>query len=63
MYMTQKQVISIEVHEYLFMTLDYTVKGELNLDLRKYVKNMIDEFLIHIKKIAGSNKTVNQKTI
>ena len=25
-------------HEYLPMTLDYTKKGEVNIDMRKYVK-------------------------
>ena len=59
--MTQKQVIRIEVHEYLFMTLDYTVKGELNLDLRKYVKNMIDEFPIHIKKLQAVTRPSTKK--
>ena len=31
-------------HEYMSMTLYYTTKGEVKIDTRKYVKNMIDEF-------------------
>ena len=37
-------------HKYLSMTLDYNTKVEVNIDKRKYVKNMIDEFTINIKK-------------
>ena len=36
-------------HEYFFMILDYTTKGELNVDMQKYVKKMIDEFPVDIK--------------
>ena len=37
-------------HEYLFMNLYYTTKGEVKIDMWKYVKNMIDEFKINIEK-------------
>ena len=36
-------------HNYLSMTLDYTIKGEVNIDIREYVKNMIDEFPINVE--------------
>ena len=39
-----------KVHEYLSMALDYIAKGEVKIDMRKYVKKMIDEFTVHIKK-------------
>ena len=32
------------------MDLDYTTKGEVKIDTQKYVKNMIDNFPINIKK-------------
>ena len=35
-----------KVHEYLSMTLDYSTRVEVNMDMRKYVKNMIDEFSV-----------------
>ena len=31
-----------KVYENISMTLDYTIKGEVKIDMRKYVKNMID---------------------
>ena len=37
-------------HEYFSVPLDYTTKGEVKIDMRKYVKNMIDEFPINIEK-------------
>ena len=40
-----KSVIG-KVHEYLSMTLDYSTRVEVNMDMRKYVKNMIDEFSV-----------------
>ena len=39
-----------KVHEYFFMTLDYTTKVEVKIDMRKYAENMMDEFTINIKK-------------
>ena len=38
-----------KVHEYLSMTLDYTKKGEVKIDMGEYVKDMIDELLITFK--------------
>ena len=35
-------------HEYLFMDLDYIKKGEVIIDMWKYMKDMIDEFTISI---------------
>ena len=32
------------------MNLDYTTRGEIKLDMRKYVKNMIDKFPVSIDK-------------
>ena len=32
------------------MTLDYTTKGEVKVDIRKYVKNIIDEFPVNMEK-------------
>ena len=37
-------------HEYSPITLYYTTRGEVNIDMRNYVKNMIDEFTIRIEK-------------
>ena len=42
--------VRVKVHECFSMTLDYTKKGEVKIDMRKYVKNMINEFMIRIKK-------------
>ena len=39
-----------KIHEYLFVTLYYTTKVEVKIDMRKYVKNIIDEFTINIEK-------------
>ena len=33
-----------KVHEYLAMNLDYIEEGNLNIDMRKYLDAMIDEF-------------------
>ena len=35
-----------KVHDYLAMTLDYTIKGEVRIGMEKYVQNMIDNFPI-----------------
>ena len=32
------KLVREKVHKYLFMTLDYTTKGEVKIDMRKYVK-------------------------
>ena len=37
-------------YEYFPMTLYYTTKEEIIFDMRKYVKNMIDEFLTKNEK-------------
>ena len=42
--------VRVKVHEYFSMTLDYSTKGEVKIDMRKYVKHIIDEFPIRIKK-------------
>ena len=41
--------------------LDYTTKGEVKLEMQKYVENMIDESLIYIKKsqVVASPETKN----
>ena len=38
-----------KLYAYLSITLDYTTKGEVNIDMQKYIKNMTDEFTINIK--------------
>ena len=37
-------------HEYFSINLDYTTKVEVKIGMRKYVENMIDEFMINIEK-------------
>ena len=46
------KVVSVrrKVYEYLSMTSDYTTVWEVKIDMRKYVKNMIDDFFINIDK-------------
>ena len=50
-----------KVHDYLGMTLDYSSKGELLVDMTKYVKDMIDYFPKKLGKediaitLAGDN--------
>ena len=39
-----------KLHGYLSMDLDYTTKWELKIDMQKYAKHTIDEFLIKIEK-------------
>ena len=56
-----KSVI-VKVHEYLYMALEYTTIGEVNIDMRKYMKNTIDEFPVKIKN-SGSNNPGNQQPI
>ena len=38
-----------KVHEYLAMTLDYTKKGEVKIEMKQYVQNMLDTFPIKFK--------------
>ena len=42
--------VRVNIHEYLSMTLDYTTKVEVKIDMQKYVKNVIDEFPMNIEK-------------
>ena len=39
-----------KVHEYLSNNLDYNTKGEVKMDIIKYVENIIDEFSVNIDK-------------
>ena len=39
-----------KVHDYLAMNLDYTVKGQVRIDVIKHVKDMTKEFLEQINK-------------
>ena len=39
-----------KVCESFSMALDYTTRGEVNMDMRKYVKNMIDKYPVNIDK-------------
>ena len=34
----------LKFHEYVPMTLDKNTKGEVKVDIQKYIKDMIDEF-------------------
>ena len=43
------------------MTLDYTTRGEVKIDMQKYVKDMIDEFLMKIYFFPMSSNSGNQK--
>ena len=36
-------------HNYLGMTLDFTKRGELNLDMTDYITKMVEEFLVELK--------------
>ena len=33
-----------KIHDYLGMTLDFSVKGKVKIDMRKYVANMLESF-------------------
>ena len=33
-----------KVHDYLAMNLDYSIKGQVKIDMKKYVKDMINDF-------------------
>ena len=46
-----------KVHDYLAMNLDYTVKGQVKVDMTQYVKNMIKEFPESIKKESKTPAT------
>ena len=39
-----------KVHEYFPLTLDCTTRGVVKIDMKNYVKNVIDEFSINIEK-------------
>ena len=34
--------VRVKVHEYLSMDLDYNTRGEVNIDMIKYLKTTID---------------------
>ena len=36
--------VRLKFHEYVSMTLDKNTKGEVKVDIQKYIKDMIDEF-------------------
>jgi hypothetical protein len=38
------------VHDYLGIELDYQKRGELNINMTKYVDNMINEFPVKLGK-------------
>ena len=48
-----------KLYAYLSITLDYTTKGEVNIDMQKYIKKTTDEFTINIK-IPDNDKPGNQ---
>ena len=39
-----------KVHDYLGMTLDFTIKGTVKFQMFDYVANMIDDFPVHLTK-------------
>jgi hypothetical protein len=43
-----------KIHQYLGMTLDYSTPGELKVDMRDYVEDMIEDFPV---KLKGTAKT------
>jgi hypothetical protein len=45
-----------KVHDYLGMELDYRKRGELKINMTKYVENMINEFPVQLGK-NGMAKT------
>ena len=48
-------------HEYLSMSLYYTTKVEVKIDMQKYVENMIDEFTINIEKYQAETSPETKK--
>ena len=38
-----------KMHEYLGMCLDYSKKGQITIEMKDYVKNMIEEFPTKLK--------------
>ena len=51
----------VKIHIYLSMTLYYTKKGEVKINMRKYVENMIDEFTINIEKYQAETSPETKK--
>ena len=45
------------------MTLDYTKKGEVKIDIRKYVKDMIDVFPVNIEKSQAVTSPATKKNL
>lgn len=39
-----------KVHDYLGMTLDYTDKGKLKIDMRDYIRNIAKEWPYELKR-------------
>ena len=39
-------------HNYLGMTLDYSTKGELKLNMKEYITKMIEEFPVELTGTA-----------
>ena len=43
-----------KLHDYLAMNMDYSVKGEVRIEMKKYVKDMIKDFPENITKGASN---------
>ena len=47
-------------HDYIGMILDYSTKGEVKVDMRYYVKNMLKEFPIKLKSTDTTMTPANE---
>jgi hypothetical protein len=45
------KVVQGKIHDYLAMILDFSTPGALKLDMKYYIRNMIEEFPYKIKSI------------
>ena len=55
--------VSGKVCESLSVPWDYTTKGEVKIDMRNYVKNMIDEFTMNIEKYQAVTSPENRNIL
>ncbi len=55
------KVVRGKVHDYLAMILDFSIPGAMQLDMRYYIEQMIENFPYKIKTIK--NKSMDRKAI
>ena len=48
------KIVRGKVHDYLAMIMDFTQKGALKIDMKYYIKGMLEEFLFEIKSTKGT---------